>query len=185
MDFHSHQLQGFFDTPVDHLYAAPAFVNHFRQKELHDPVVVAPDVGSAKMARGFAKRLNASLAIIDKRRPSANVAEVVNVVGDVADKDCLIPDDMIDTAGTITEASRALKKLGARRVFAFATHALLSGPAVERLRESPIDEVTVTNTIRLPEERKFDKLKILSIAGLMAKAIGYEHSNQSVSSLFD
>jgi ribose-phosphate pyrophosphokinase len=185
MDFHSHQLQGFFDIPVDHLYAAPVFVSHFRQKELHDPVVVAPDVGSAKMARGFAKRLNASLAIIDKRRPSANVAEVVNVVGDVADKDCLIPDDMIDTAGTITEASRALKKLGARRVFAFATHALLSGPAVERLRESPIDEVTVTNTIRLPEERKFDKLKILSIAGLMAKAIGYEHSNQSVSSLFD
>lgn len=185
MDFHSHQVQGFFDIPVDHLYAAPVFVNHFRQKELHDPVVVAPDVGSAKMARGFAKRLNASLAIIDKRRPSANVAEVVNVVGEVADKDCLIPDDMIDTAGTITEASRALKKLGARRVFAFATHALLSGPAVERLRESPIDEVTVTNTIRLPEERKFDKLKILSIAGLMAKAIGYEHSNQSVSSLFD
>ena len=185
MDFHSHQLQGFFDIPVDHLYAAPVFVSHFRQKELHDPVVVAPDVGSAKMARGFAKRLNASLAIIDKRRPSANVAEVVNVVGEVADKDCLIPDDMIDTAGTITEASRALKKLGARRVFAFATHALLSGPAVERLRESPIDEVTVTNTIRLPEERKFEKLKILSIAGLMAKAIGYEHSNQSVSSLFD
>ena len=185
MDFHSHQLQGFFDIPVDHLYAAPAFVNHYRHKELHDPVVVAPDVGSAKMARGFAKRLNASLAIIDKRRPSANVAEVVNVVGDVEDKDCLIPDDMIDTAGTITEASRALKKLGARRVFAFATHALLSGPAVERLREAPIDEVTVTNTIRLPEERKFDKLKILSIAGLMAKAIGYEHSNQSVSSLFD
>jgi ribose-phosphate pyrophosphokinase len=185
MDFHSHQVQGFFDIPVDHLYAAPVFVSHYRQKDLHDPVVVAPDVGSAKMARGFAKRLNASLAIIDKRRPSANVAEVVNVVGDVADKDCLIPDDMIDTAGTITEASRALKSLGARRVFAFATHALLSGPAVERLRESPIDEVTVTNTIRLPEERKFAKLKILSIAGLMAKAIGYEHSNQSVSALFD
>lgn len=185
MDFHSHQLQGFFDIPVDHLYAAPVFVSHYRQKELHDPVLVAPDVGSAKMARGFAKRLDASLAIIDKRRPSANVAEVVNVVGEVADRDCLIPDDMIDTAGTITEAARALKKLGARRVFAFATHALLSGPAVERLREAPIDEVTVSNTIRLPEERKFEKLKILSIAGLMAKAIGYEHSNQSVSSLFD
>jgi len=185
MDFHSHQLQGFFDIPVDHLYAAPVFVSHFRQKELHEPVLVAPDVGSAKMARGFAKRLDASLAIIDKRRPSANVAEVVNVVGEVADRDCLIPDDMIDTAGTITEAARALKKLGARRVFAFATHALLSGPAVERLREAPIDEVTVSNSIRLPEERKFEKLKILSIAGLMAKAIGYEHSNQSVSSLFD
>ena len=185
MDFHSHQLQGFFDIPVDHLYAAPVFVSHYRQKDLHEPVVVAPDVGSAKMARGFAKRLDASLAIIDKRRPSANVAEVVNVVGEVDDRDCLIPDDMIDTAGTITEASRALKSLGARRVFAFATHALLSGPAVERLREAPIDEVTVSNTIRLPEERKFEKLKILSIAGLMAKAIGYEHSNQSVSSLFD
>jgi len=185
MDFHQHQLQGFFDIPVDHLYAAPVFVAHFRQKSLHDPVVVAPDVGSAKMARGFAKRLNASLAIIDKRRPSANVAEVVNVVGEVADKDCLVPDDMIDTAGTMTEAAAALKRLGARRVFAFASHALLSGPAVERLRTSVIDEVTVTNTIRIPEERKFDKLQVLSIAGLMAKAIGYEHSNQSVSSLFD
>ena len=185
MDFHSHQVQGFFDIPVDHLYAAPVFVAHFRQKDLHDPVVVAPDVGSAKMARGFAKRLNASLAIIDKRRPSANVAEVVNVVGEVADHDCLIPDDMIDTAGTISEASRALKSLGARRIFAFATHALLSGPAVERLTAAPIDEVAVSNTIRLPEERKFAKLRILSIAGLMAKAIGYEHSNQSVSSLFD
>jgi ribose-phosphate pyrophosphokinase len=147
--------------------------------------VVAPDVGSAKMARGFAKRLNASLAIIDKRRPSANVAEVVNVVGEVADKDCLIPDDMIDTAGTITEAAAALKRLGARQIYAFATHALLSGPAVERLRASEIDEVVVANTILIPEERRFERLKVLSIAGLMAKAIGYEHSNQSVSSLFD
>jgi len=178
MDFHSHQLQGFFDIPVDHLYAAPVFVSYFRQKQLHDPVVVAPDVGSAKMARGFAKRLNASLAIIDKRRPSANVAEVVNVVGDVADKDCLVPDDMIDTAGTV-------QRLGARKIYAFATHALLSGPAVERLRASCIDEVVVANTIRIPEERHFERLKVLSIAGLMAKAIGYEHSNQSVSSLFD
>src|SRR6266702_2920631 len=185
MDFHSHQLQGFFDIPVDHLYAAPVFVSHFRQKQLYDPVVVAPDVGSAKMARGFAKRLNASLAIIDKRRPSANVAEVVNVVGEVADKDCLIPDDMIDTAGTVTEAAAALKGLGARKIYAFASHALLSGPAVERLRASAIDEVAVTNTIRIPEERQFERLEVLSIAGLMAKAIGYEHSNQSVSSLFD
>jgi len=185
MDFHSHQLQGFFDIPMNHLYTAPAFVSYFRQKNLYDPVVVAPDVGSAKMARGFAKRLNASLAIIDKRRPSANVAEVVNVVGDVENKDCLIPDDMIDTAGTITEAAVALQRLGARKIYAFATHALLSGPAVERLRASCIDEVTVTNTIRIPEERSFEKLKVLSIAGLIAKAIGYEHSNQSVSSLFD
>jgi ribose-phosphate pyrophosphokinase len=185
MDFHSHQVQGFFDIPVDHLYAAPVFVAHFRHKQLHDPVVVAPDVGSAKMARGYAKRLNASLAIIDKRRPSANIAEVVNVVGDVADKDCLIPDDMIDTGGTIAEAASALRRLGARRIFGFATHALLSGPAVERLRASPLDELVVSNTIKVPDERKFEKLKILSIADLMAKAIGYEHSNQSVSSLFD
>jgi ribose-phosphate pyrophosphokinase len=185
MDFHSHQVQGFWDIPVDHLYAAPAFVSHYRLKQLHQPVVVAPDVGSAKMARGYAKRLDASLAIIDKRRPSANIAEVVNVVGEVEDRDCLIPDDMIDTAGTITEAAAALKRLGARRVFAFATHALLSGPAVERLKASPIEEVTVTNTIRLPVERQFDKLKVLSVAALMSKAIGYEHSNQSVSSLFD
>jgi len=185
LDFHSHQLQGFFDIPVDHMYAAPVFVSHFRQKQLIDPVVVAPDVGSAKMARGFAKRLNASLAIIDKRRPTANIAEVVNVVGEVKDKDCLIPDDMIDTGGTIAEASIALSRLGARRIFAFASHALLSGPAVERLRASAIDEVAVTNTIQIPEERRFEKLKVLSIAGLIAKAIGYEHSNQSVSALFD
>src|SRR5439155_85041 len=149
MDFHSHQVQGFFDIPVDHLYAAPVFVQHYRGKALQQPVVVAPDVGSARMARGFAKRLDASLAIIDKRRPSANIAEVVNVVGEVEGRDCLIPDDMIDTAGTITEAAAALKRLGARRSFAFATHALLSGPAVERLRAAQLEEVTVTNTIRL------------------------------------
>src|SRR5439155_21705906 len=115
MDFHSHQLQGFFDLPVDHLYAAPVFVSHFRQKQLYDPVVVAPDVGRAKTARGFAKRLNASLAIIDKRRPSANVAEVVNVVGAVENKDCLIPDDRIATAATRTSSPAALKRPGARQ----------------------------------------------------------------------
>jgi len=185
LDFHSHQLQGFFDIPVDHLYAAPVFVAHFRQKQLYDPVVVAPDVGSAKMARGFAKRLNASLAIIDKRRPTANIAEVVNVVGEVADKDCLIPDDMIDTGGTVAEAAAALSSLGARRIFAFASHPLLSGAAAERLQNSPIDEVAVTNTIQIPDERRFQKLTVLSIAPLIAKAIGYEHSNKSVSSLFD
>jgi len=185
MDFHQHQMQGFFDIPVDHLYAAPAFVNHFRQKRLKDPVVVAPDVGSAKMARGFAKRLNATLAIIDKRRPSANIAEVVNVVGEVKDRDCVIPDDMIDTAGTMSEAVRALKRLGANDVYCCATHALLSGPAVERLSTSGVKEVVVTNTIAIPPERHFEQLTVLSIAGLLAKAIGYTHSDQSVSSLFD
>lgn len=185
IDFHQHQLQGFFDIPVDHLYAAPVFTAHYRKKSLHNLVIVAPDVGSAKMARGFAKRLDAGFAIIDKRRPKANVAEVVNVVGDVADRDCLLADDMIDTAGTMCEAARALKKLGARDVYVCATHALLSGPARERLCEAPITEVAVTDTIAIPPERRFDALKILSVGELLSKAIRHIHSEQSVSSLFD
>jgi ribose-phosphate pyrophosphokinase len=185
VDFHQHQLQGFFDVPVDHLYAAPVMVSHYRRKQLKDVVVVAPDVGSAKMARGFAKRLNGTLAIIDKRRPTANVAEVLNVVGDVEGRDCLIPDDMIDTAGTVTEAARALKKLGANDIYVCATHALLSGPAVERLCAAPIVEVAVTDTIAIPEERRFPQLKVLSVGELLAKAIRFTHSEQSVSSLFD
>lgn len=185
IDFHQHQLQGFFDVPVDHLYAAPVFVSHYRRKQLKDLVVVAPDAGAAKMARGFAKRLNASFAIIDKRRPAANVAEVVNVVGEVADRDCLLTDDMIDTAGTVTESARALKRLGARDVYVCASHALLSGPAVERLRDSPIVEVAVTDTIAIPAERHFPQLKVLSVGELLSKAIRYTHSDQSVSSLFD
>ncbi|HEX7023709.1 MAG TPA: ribose-phosphate pyrophosphokinase [Gemmatimonadales bacterium] len=185
MDFHQHQLQGFFDLPVDHLYAAPVFTSHYRQKGLKNLVIVASDVGGAKMARGFAKRLDASLAIIDKRRTAANVAEAVNVVGDVEGKDCIIPDDMIDTGGTMAEAAHALRRLGAKDIYLCATHALLSGPAVERLTQAPIKEVAVTNTIHLPPEKQFDKLKVLSIAGLFAKAIGYTHSDQSVSALFD
>ncbi len=185
IDFHQHQLQGFFDIPVDHLYAAPVLVQHYSQKSLHEPVVVAPDVGAAKMARGFAKRLEASLAIIDKRRPSANVAEVVNVVGEVEGRDCLIVDDMIDTAGTMAEAIIALDRLGARQVYCCASHALFSGPAVDRLRAAPVAEVAVTDTIRLPEERCFDKLRVLSVAPLLAQAIRFTHSDQSVSSLFD
>ncbi|MHB1073670.1 MAG: ribose-phosphate diphosphokinase, partial [Gemmatimonadaceae bacterium] len=152
VDFHQHQLQGFFDIPVDHLYAMPVLTAYFRKKELVDPVVVAPDVGAAKMARGFAKRMNASLAIIDKRRPSANVSEVVNVVGDVNGRDCILADDMIDTAGTVSEAARALKKLGARDVYVCATHPLLSGPAVQRIMEAPIKEAVVTDTIAIRGE---------------------------------
>ena len=185
MDFHQHQLQGFFDVPVDHLYASPVFVQHYRQKGLREVVVVAPDVGGAKMARSFAKRLDASLAIIDKRRPSANIAEVVNVVGEVEGRDCLIVDDMIDTAGTMAEAVLALKRLGARDVYCCATHALLSGPAVDRLSATPLKEVAVTNTIQLAEEKRFDRLTVLSVAPLLAKAIRNTHSDQSVSSLFD
>jgi ribose-phosphate pyrophosphokinase len=185
LDFHQHQLQGFFDVPVDHLYAAPVFVSHYRKKNLHDLVVVAPDVGSAKMARGFAKRLDGSLAIIDKRRPKANVSEVVNVVGEVEGKDCLIADDMIDTAGTVAEAARALKDLGARDIYVCATHALLSGPAVERLANAPIKEVTVTDTVMIPPEKRFSTLRILSVGEMLSKAIRYIHSEQSVSSLFE
>jgi ribose-phosphate pyrophosphokinase len=185
IDFHQHQLQGFFDVPVDHLYAAPVMVSHYRKKQLKDVVVVAPDVGSAKMARGFAKRLNGTLAIIDKRRPAANVAEVVNVVGDVEGRDCLIPDDMIDTAGTVSEAARALKELGAKDIYVCATHALLSGPAVERLSAAPIVEVAVTDTVAIPPTRQFPQLKVLSVGELLAKAIRFTHSDQSVSSLFD
>lgn len=185
LDFHAHQLQGFFDVPVDHLYAAPVFTNYFRRKGLKDLCVVAPDVGSAKMARGFAKRLDATFAIIDKRRPKANVAEVVNVVGDVDGRDCLIPDDMIDTAGTVTEAARALKKLGAKDIYVCATHALFSGPAVERLTDAPITEVVVTDSINLPPERQFSSLKVLSVGELLAKAIRFTHADQSVSVLFE
>jgi ribose-phosphate pyrophosphokinase len=185
LDFHQHQLQGFFDIPVDHLYAAPVFVSHYRKKNLHDVVVVAPDVGSAKMARGFAKRLNGSLAIIDKRRPRPNQSEVVNVVGEVEGRDCILSDDMIDTAGTVSEAARALKDLGANDIYICATHALLSGPAVERLANAPIKEVTVTDTVRIGDEKHFPQLKILSVGDLLAKAIRYIHSEQSVSSLFE
>ncbi len=185
MDFHSHQLQGFFDIPVDHLYGAPVLTAHYRLKHLQDLVVVAPDVGSARMARGFAKRLNGSLAIIDKRRPSANIAEVVNVVGEVEGKDCLIPDDLIDTAGTVTEAAAALKRLGARRVYCCASHGLLSGPAIERLMASPIEELAVTNTIALPDAKRFDRLVVLSVGSLLATAIANTHGDKSVSSLFD
>jgi ribose-phosphate pyrophosphokinase len=185
LDFHAHQLQGFFDLPVDHLYAAPVFTSHYRKKQLQNLVVVAPDVGSAKMARGFAKRLNGTLAIIDKRRPQANVAEVVNVVGEVEGMDCLIPDDMIDTAGTVSEAARALKALGAKDVYVCATHALLSGPARDRLAAAPIKEVAVTNSIMIPAERCFPQLCVLSVGELLAKAIRFTHADQSVSSLFE
>ena len=185
IDFHQHQLQGFFDIPVDHLYAAPVFTRYFREKQLDNLVVVSPDVGSAKMARGFAKRLGATIGIIDKRRPTANVSEVMHVIGEVEGKDCLLSDDMIDTAGTMAEAARALKERGARDVYACATHALLSGPAVERLASAPFKEIVVTNTVPVPEEKRFHNLTVLSVADLVARAVRYTHSNESVSSLFE
>ena len=185
MDFHQHQIQAFFDIPVDHLYAAPVLTHYFREMNLPDLVVVAPDVSSAKMARGFAKRLDATIAIVDKRRPAANQAEVLNVVGEVDGKTCLIVDDMVDTGGTLANAVIALKERGATQVFAAATHAILSGSAVERLAAAPLEEFIVTDTIHVPESRRFDGLKILSVAELFAKAIECVHENKSVSELFE
>jgi ribose-phosphate pyrophosphokinase len=185
MDFHTHQLQGFYDIPVDHLYAAPVLTRYFRSLGLDEPVVVAPDVGAAKMARGFARRLDASFAIIDKRRPAHNEAEVMQVVGEVEGRTCVIVDDMIDTAGTLVSVVNALKERGALEIYAAASHALLSGPAVERLQGSALREVVVTNTLFVPEHKRFPKLRVLSIAELLARAIAYTHSNASVSQLFD
>jgi ribose-phosphate pyrophosphokinase len=185
IDFHQHQIQGFFDIPVDHLYAAPVLTKYFRDKKLDDLVVVAPDVGSAKMARGTARRLDATFAIIDKRRPKANMSEVLNVVGEVEGMTCLLIDDMVDTAGTLVNAVHALKDRGARAVYCAATHALFSGPAVERLRDAPLEEIVVTNTIDIPPQKRFDRLTVLSVADLLAKAIDHVHSNESVSQLFE
>jgi ribose-phosphate pyrophosphokinase len=184
IDFHQHQLQAFFDIPVDHLYALPVFAEHYQQLELEPLVVVASDVGAAKMARGFSRRLGGEIAMIDKRRPEHNVAEVVNVIGDVEGKNCLLPDDMIDTGGTVAGAVHALKERGARDIYICATHALLSGPAVARLSELPAD-VTVTDTVMVPKDKKWPQLGILSVSGLLARAIRYIHDNESVSSLFE
>jgi ribose-phosphate pyrophosphokinase len=187
VDLHQHQLQGFFDIPVDHLYAAPAFMEHFRTRELKDVVVVATDVGAAKMARGYAKRLGAGLAIIDKRRPGPNEAEVLNVVGEVRGRRCVIPDDMVDTAGTMVNAIRGLRERGATEVYVIATHALLSGPAVDRLREADVMEVAVTDTVAIPAEKRgaLPNLAVVSVANLLARAIESTHYNRSVSKLFD
>ena len=184
IDFHQHQLQAFFDIPVDHLYALPVFAEHYQQLDLEPLVVVASDVGAAKMARGFSRRLGGEIAMIDKRRPEHNVAEVVNVIGDVEGKNCLLPDDMIDTGGTVAGAVRALKERGAQDIYICATHALLSGPAVARLSELPA-KVTVTDTIEVPKEKKWPQLGILSVSGLLARAIRYIHDKESVSSLFE
>ncbi len=187
IDFHQHQLQGFFDIPVDHLYASPVLMEHFRGMGLDNLVVVATDVGAAKMARGYAKRLGGDLAIVDKRRRGPNVAESLNVVGDVDGKRCVIPDDMIDTAGTMTSAVKILRERGATDIYCVATHALLSGPAVERLASADVQEIIVTDTVPVPEEKRraLENLRVLSVAGLLARAIENTHYNRSVSSLFN
>lgn len=185
MDLHAGQIQGFFNFPVDHLKAMPILADYFKNKELKDVVVVSPDVGGVTRARELADRLVAPLAIIDKRRPEPNVAEVMNIIGKVEDKTVIIVDDMIDTAGTLTLGAQALIERGAKAVYTCCTHPVLSGPAIERLKAAPIEEVVVTNTIPLRETQKLDKIKVLSVAPLFAEAILRIHENKSISTLFD
>ncbi len=184
MDLHADQIQGFFRIPVDHLYAAPVFVNYIKEKNIKDMVVVAPDSGGVERARFFARQIHAGLAIIDKRRARANTSEVLNVIGEVKDQMCILYDDMIDTAGTITNAAQALKEKGATRVIACATHAVLSGNATERLEKSNLDEIILTNTIAYQKRKLPTKIKVLSVAHLMGEAIRRIHNEESVSSLF-
>ncbi|MBF8376621.1 ribose-phosphate pyrophosphokinase [Alicyclobacillus mali] len=185
MDLHAGQIQGFFDIPVDHLIGMPILADYFLDKQIDNPVVVSPDMGGVTRARAFAERLGAPLAIIDKRRPDANVAQVMNIIGDIEGKTAILIDDMIDTAGTITAGAAELLKRGARGVYACCIHPVLSGQGVERLRDSAVEEVVVTNTIALPEHKRIDKIKVLSVAELIAEAIIRVHTQRSVSQLFD
>jgi ribose-phosphate pyrophosphokinase len=185
VDLHAGQIQGFFNIPVDHLYASPTIVDYLKGKGLKDLVVVSPDAGGVERARAFAKRLDASLAIIDKRREKANVSEVMNVIGDVKGHTTVLIDDMIDTAGTIVQAAKALKEQGAKEVYAACSHAVLSGPALERLNNSELEEVIVTNTLPLEEKEKLcPKLKVLDIAPMLAEAIKRINEESSINSLF-
>jgi len=185
IDLHAAQIQGFFDIPVDHLYAAPVIIRHYQERPLPNLTVVAPDTGGAERARAYAKRLDAELALCDKRREKPNVAEVMNVVGDVEGRSCLIVDDMCDTGGSLTKVSQALKEAGADRVHACFTHAVLSGRAAQHLANSGIEQIVVTNTIPLNSKAaELKNIKVLSIAPLLAKAIKSIHEETSVSSLF-
>jgi ribose-phosphate pyrophosphokinase len=185
MDLHSAQIQGYFDIPMDHVYGSPVILDYLANKNLPDLVVVSPDVGGVARARAFAKKLNdAPLAIIDKRRQAHNVAEVMNVIGDVKGKTAVLVDDMIDTAGTLTEGARLLRAEGASQIYACATHAVFSAPAIERLSSGLFEEVIVTNTIPISEENQFSQLTILSVASLLGEAIWRIHEDSSVSSMF-
>ncbi len=185
MDLHAGQIQGFFNIPVDHLYAMPVLLDYVTKRKIQDLVVVSPDAGGVERARAFAKRLQANLAIIDKRREGPNQAQVMNIIGDVEGKSALLFDDMIDTGGTIVQGAQACADQGARQVLAGCTHAVLSGPALERLQQSCISEVIVTNTIPLRgKEQTCPKLRVLSVAPLLGEAIRRIHEDESVSSLF-
>lgn len=186
LDLHAPQIQGFFDIPIDHLMGVPILADYFKSKKFNDEIViVSPDHGGVTRARKMADRLKAPIAIIDKRRPRPNVAEVMNIVGNIEGKIAILIDDIIDTAGTITLATNALIENGAKEVYASCTHPVLSGPAIERIENSKIKELVVTNSITLPEEKKIDKVVELSVAPLLGEAIIRVHENQSVSTLFD
>ena len=185
MDLHANQIQGYFDIPVDHLLGMPILAKYFIDKKLDDVVIVSPDHGSVTRARNVAQYLNCPIAIIDKRRPEPNKSEIMNIIGNIEGKNCIIIDDMIDTAGTICNAANAIKEKGAKAVFAGATHAVLSGPACERLEASAIEELVLLNTITLPEEKVLDKMTFLSVAPLFAEAISRVFTNGTVSELFE
>jgi len=184
MDLHATQIQGFFNIPVDHLFASPVLVDYLRKLKIPDLTIVSPDAGGVERARAFAKRLNADLAVGDKRRVTANEAEVMHVIGQVGGRNVVICDDMIDTAGTLVNTALALRKKKAKRIFACATHAVLSGPAIERLRKVPLDEIILTNTVPTDESRALPNFTFLSVGDLLAKAIRSIHEETSVSNLF-
>jgi ribose-phosphate pyrophosphokinase len=184
LDLHASQIQGFFNIPVDHLFAAPVIVDYLGKKELQDLVLVSPDAGGVERTRAIAKRVKAGLAIIDKRRDSPNVATFMHLIGDVRDHDVVVIDDMIDTAGTLVQAVEALKREGARRILACGVHAVLSGPAVQRIRAAPLEEVIVTNSIPVSAEKRAAGVTVLSVAPLLGEAIRRIHDDESVSTLF-
>lgn len=188
MDLHASQIQGYFNIPVDHLLGSPILSNYFVEKgleDVNDVVVVSPDLGSVTRARKFADRLQAPIAIIDKRRPKANVSEIMNIIGDIEGKQCILIDDMIDTAGTIANAANALIELGATKVYACCTHGVLSGPAFERINNSAIEELVMLNTVKLPEREDLGKFKSLSVAPLFAEAIQRIYDDEPISKLFE
>ncbi len=185
MDLHAAQIQGFFDIPVDHLMAGPLIADYFRKKGLTDVTVVSPDIGGVGRARDLAERLHAPIAIVDKRRPAPNVAEVMNVIGKVKGRTVIMMDDIIDTAGTITLSSKALLDYGVKDVYVCCTHGVLSGPAISRLEAAPIKEVVITNTIPLPPEKQLEKIKVLSVAPIIGEAIIRIYEDLSVSELFE
>ncbi|MGL4762761.1 MAG: ribose-phosphate diphosphokinase [Sarcina sp.] len=189
MDLHAAQIQGYFDIPVDHMLGSPIlanyFVNEMKLADRDDVVVVSPDLGSVTRARKFADKLHAPIAIIDKRRPKANVSEIMNIIGDIQGKICILIDDMIDTAGTITNAANALKDLGAKNVYACCTHGVLSGPAIERINNSAIEQLVMLNTVKLPNRDGLEKFKSLSVAPLLANAIERIYDDEPLSRLFE